>query len=473
MGEILADRYELIAPLGRGGMGQVWEARDRRLGGRRIAVKLLTDDQMAAHDDSTELLRRFTREASVTAGLQHPGVPAVHDVGSYSGGLYLAMELVEGRSLDDLVEAHGPLPVGWAAAIAAQVCAVLAIAHERGLVHRDIKPQNLMLTRDGTVKVLDFGVATVLESGPGLTRITHTGAAIGTPAYMAPEQLRGERTSPRTDLYALGCVLYEMLSGGPVFTAATAPAMIAKHLQETPAPLQRTDLNPKLHWLVRQLLLKDPAQRPGSAREVYERLLPYVGQVTRLGDIDPVGGAAGAIHTYARVLVRLAGAAPPAPAPQTPYAVPEATSGAASGADHDERHRQHVPRHTPGHVPGTAPADVPRPRRSFGRLLRHLSWTLPGAFSLGFLNWVGFLYVGLRHQKTAWLVSAAIHMLLAAVLFGLIVSVPDEDHLLNGLLAGSLLLLWFGGFFHAMVVAAQRLRLLDRDPPPIPYSTYH
>ncbi|MBA9003424.1 serine/threonine-protein kinase [Thermomonospora cellulosilytica] len=463
MGEVLADRYELIAPLGRGGMGQVWEARDRRLGGRRVAVKLLTDDQMAAHGDSTELLRRFTREASVTAGLQHPGVPAVHDAGPYAGGLYLVMELVEGRSLADLVDAHGPLPVGWAAAIAAQVCAVLAIAHDRGLVHRDIKPQNLMLTRDGTVKVLDFGVATVLEAGPGLTRITHTGAVIGTPAYMAPEQLRGERPGPRTDLYALGCVLYEMLSGGPVFAATTAHAMIAKHLQETPAPLHRTDLNPELHWLVRQLLAKDPAQRPGSAREVYERLLPYVGEATRLGDIDPVGGASSAIHTYARILVRLSGTTASTAAPQNPYAAYSAASTAGHGGAYGGY---------PQHVPGTMPAGAARPQRSFGRLLRHLLWTLPSALGLGFFNWIGFLYVGLRHQNKGWLASAVVYMLLSVGLLGLIVSIPEETHPLDGVAAGYLFLMWFGGFFHSMVVAVQRLRLLDRDPPPVPYTAY-
>jgi len=458
VGEVLADRYELVAPLGRGGMGQVWEAQDRRLGGRRVAVKLLTDDQMAAHGDSTELLRRFTREASVTAGLQHPGVPAVHDVGSYSGGLYLAMELVEGRSLDALVKTHGPLPVGWSAAIAAQVCAVLAIAHERGLVHRDIKPQNLMLTRDGTVKVLDFGVATVLEGGPGLTRITHTGAAIGTPAYMAPEQLRGEQTSPRTDLYALGCVLYEMLSGGPVFTATTAPAIIAKHLQETPAPLQRTDLPSELHWLVRQLLAKDPAQRPGSAREVYERLLPHVGQATPLGDIDPVGRSSSAIHGYARILAQLVGTVPPTPAPQNPYAVPVATPDVGGGL--------------PQYAPGTAPAPVPRPHRGSGRLLRHLLWTLPGALSLGMLTWVGFLYVGARHQKRSWMAFSVIYMLLSAALIGLIVSIPEGQHPLDGVAAAFMMMLWFGGFFHSVVTAVQRLRLLDPEPPPAPYPMY-
>src|SRR5215469_6799767 len=158
-------------------MGQVWEGRDERLG-RAVAVKLLAVDAADARSPRDNGVRRFTREAAVTAGLTHPGVPAIYDAGEYHAGLYLVMELIDGCTLGDLIAEQGPLPVGWAAAIAAQVAAVLAAAHERGVVHRDIKPQNVMLTADGTAKILDFGVA-----GIDSQRITSTGISVGTPAY--------------------------------------------------------------------------------------------------------------------------------------------------------------------------------------------------------------------------------------------------------------------------------------------------
>ena len=191
-------RYMLASPLGRGGMGQVWEGRDTRLD-RRVAVKLLTTGAFAASPESDVDVRRFTREAAVTAGLAHPGVPAIFDAGTYDGGLYLVMELVDGCTVADLVAEQGPLPVAWAAGIAGQVAAVLAAAHQRGIIHRDIKPQNVMVTQDGAVKVLDFGVAGIVSQ-----RLTSTGVAVGTPGYIAPEQLYNLPATPQADLYALG-----------------------------------------------------------------------------------------------------------------------------------------------------------------------------------------------------------------------------------------------------------------------------
>ncbi|MFC6935512.1 protein kinase [Actinomadura yumaensis] len=260
-------------PLGRGGMGQVWEAVERA-SGRRVAVKLVTHEVIADRSDPAELIRRFSREVSVTAGLGHPGVPAVHDTGIYEEGLYLVMDLVEGCTIDELIAERGALPYAEAATIAAQVCSVLAVAHERGLVHRDIKPQNLMLADDGAVKVLDFGVAAVLES-PGAARITQTGTPIGTLAYMAPEQLRGERVVPRTDLYALGCVLYEMLTGRRVFEAPSPHAVGYQHLERRPDPIGRPDVPRALEHLVQRLLAKDPGQRPADANEVLTLLQPF------------------------------------------------------------------------------------------------------------------------------------------------------------------------------------------------------
>ncbi|MBO0824063.1 MAG: serine/threonine protein kinase, partial [Actinobacteria bacterium] len=203
---VLADRYKLVGPLGRGGMGQVWEAVDTRLD-RKVAVKLLTAGPFAASPNFGPDVRRFIREATVTAGFTHPSVPAIFDAGTYDGGLYLVMEFVDGCTIADLVAEQGPLPLAWAAGIAGQVAAVLALAHEREILHRDIKPQNVMLTRDGTAKILDFGVARIIRE-----RTTTTGVTVGTPGYIAPELLDNQPATPQADLYGLGCLLYEMLA---------------------------------------------------------------------------------------------------------------------------------------------------------------------------------------------------------------------------------------------------------------------
>ncbi|MBO4238585.1 serine/threonine-protein kinase [Pseudonocardia alni] len=210
MTRVVADRYRLDAfPIGRVGMGEVWLGRDTRLD-RPVAVKFVRFPD-GGHRD--ELVRRFVRESRITAGIEHPGVPAVYDVGTDDGVPYMVMRRVRGIRVADLVAEHGPLPLGWAAAIAAQVCAVLAAAHAAELVHRDLKPGNLMLGPDGVVRVLDFGLAAALASGD--SRITRSGEALGTPAYMAPELVMAGRTDPRTDLYALGATLHEMLTRSP------------------------------------------------------------------------------------------------------------------------------------------------------------------------------------------------------------------------------------------------------------------
>ena len=190
---VLDDRYALDdLPIGRGGMGEVWGARDLRLD-RRVAIKLI---RFPDGTPDPELVRRFHRESRITARLEHPGVPAVHDTGVAADGRpYLVMQYVEGISVADVVAEHGPLPIGWAAAIAAQTCAVLAAAHAASLVHRDLKPANLVLGPDGAVRVLDFGLAVAL--GAGDSQITRSGQTIGTPAYMAPELVVGEPTGPR------------------------------------------------------------------------------------------------------------------------------------------------------------------------------------------------------------------------------------------------------------------------------------
>ena len=413
---VLADRYTLVSPLGRGGMGQVWEALDTRLN-RKVAVKLLTAGAFAASPESDLDVRRFTREATVTAGLAHPSVPAIFDAGTYDGGLYLVMELVDGCTIADLTAEQGPLPVAWAAAVAGQVAAVLAIAHERQVLHRDIKPQNVMLTRDGTAKVLDFGIAGVISQ-----RITSTGVTVGTPGFIAPEQLNGLPATPQTDLYGLGCLLYEMLAGEPVFTAPSPAGLFRMHLDQAPPPLRRRDVPPQLEWLLRQLLAKDPAHRPADARQAYDLLLPFVEPPGPLGDIDPGAARAAGLQLYAHLLARLSGAGASGPV-----------------------------------ITGARPAmKAPGTRNDAGWTVRHSLWLLP-TFLLGGLGaWLSFGYIAIRHQRLPWLAAAAAYVGLSATAFTLAALGPASGTgpltVVSDVGASCLLALWPAAIIHGLWV---------------------
>ncbi|GAA2190057.1 serine/threonine-protein kinase [Micromonospora lupini] len=274
-GDRIGDRYELTYPVGRGGMGQVWAGFDERLD-RPVAIKFLR--QVEVPEDERETAgKRFRREARATARLDHPGVPAVHDLGVHGEDLFLVMQLVPGILLADHIAEEERLPVGEAASIAAQVCSVLVAAHAASLVHRDLKPQNLMITPAGVVKVLDFGVAALL--GPAeASRLTATGRTLGTPAYIAPEQAQGGPVGPAADLYAVGCILFEMLAGCPPYEAANAPDMMRRHI-DSPIPIiteYRSDVPDDLAHLLYCLLAKGPAERPASARKVRQLLTPFL-----------------------------------------------------------------------------------------------------------------------------------------------------------------------------------------------------
>ncbi|MEU0932271.1 protein kinase [Embleya sp. NPDC005971] len=273
-GRVIAGRYELSAAIGRGGMGQVWKAYDQTLQ-RRVAVKLLRTDLVDTAGDRGAMERRFLRECRVTAGIDHPGLVTVFDGGADEGELYLVMQLLDGCDLADLIAENQPVPWEWAVAVAAQICSVLAAVHAVPVVHRDLKPRNVMVRRDGTVKVLDLGVAAVLD--PESTKLTTTGAMPGSPAYMAPEQMNGI-VEPRTDLYALGCLLYEMLAGQAPFAGPTMASVMLGHLNGTPEPLgaRRPDIPAGLDRLVLHLLGKQPDQRPANAQEVYRLLAPLL-----------------------------------------------------------------------------------------------------------------------------------------------------------------------------------------------------
>ncbi|GAA4206455.1 serine/threonine protein kinase PkaE [Microbispora amethystogenes] len=303
--KIIGGRYELDPnSRRRGGMGEVWFGYDKRLD-RPIAIKFIRVDRLADGRPDDELTRRFVRESRITASLEHPGVPAVYDCGTDGDDLYLVMQLVRGAPLNDLLDEVEEIPVGWAAAVAAQVCSVLAVAHANSLVHRDLKPANLMLCPDGTVKVLDFGVAAALS--PSATRLTVTGVVVGTAEYMAPEQTMSGTTSPQTDLYALGVILHELLAGRNQFAAETPLASMRRHVDEPPVPVRtlRPDVPEGLERLILWLLAKKPEDRPSGAALVYERLLPFCRELPPLpGFVD--GGAAQPVRMYAAVVGRVA-----------------------------------------------------------------------------------------------------------------------------------------------------------------------
>ncbi|MBB4986052.1 MULTISPECIES: serine/threonine-protein kinase [Streptomyces] len=287
-GRVIGGRYELSTVIGQGGMGQVWTAYDGRLD-RRVAVKLLRPATMTGPATAAdELRRRFVRECRVTAQVDHPGLVTVHDAGSDGDDLYLVMQYVQGADLADHLAEHDPYPWEWAVSVAAQLCAVLAAVHAVPIVHRDLKPRNVMIRPDGTVLVLDLGVASVLDTDT--TRLTQTGSPIGSPAYMAPEQAMGGAVGPSTDLYALGVLLHELLSGNVPFAGSTALGVLHRHLYEPPAPLRRLrpEVPEALEALVLRLLAKDPQARPSGAHEVYEQLLPLLpARGAPAGPMDP------------------------------------------------------------------------------------------------------------------------------------------------------------------------------------------
>ncbi|WP_406312620.1 serine/threonine protein kinase [Streptosporangium sp. NBC_01639] len=274
-GTIIDGRYELDPHSRRsGGMGEVWFGYDNRLD-RQIAIKFIRADRFPDGRPDEDLARRFVRESRITARLEHPGVPTVYDCGPYGEDLYMVMQLVKGCPVSALLD-ETRVPVAWAVAIAAQVCSVLAVAHANSLVHRDLKPGNLMLCPDGTVKVLDFGIAAALAT-TDTTTLTRTGEVLGTPSYMAPEQAMTGMAGPQSDLYSLGVILDEMLAGDNQFAAPTALATMRNHTDATPRPLRtrRRDVPEGLERLVLWLLAKKPEKRPRSADVVYERLLDF------------------------------------------------------------------------------------------------------------------------------------------------------------------------------------------------------
>ena len=271
--------YEILSPIGAGGMGEVYRARDPKLG-RDVAIKVLPED--VARDP--DRLARFEREARSLAALNHPGIVTIFAVEEAEGARFLAMELVEGESLDTLI-APGGLPFARFLEIAVPLADKASAAHERGIVHRDLKPGNVMVTREGRVKVLDFGLARVdagnsnvdLTSTPTESRVTNLtseGQVFGTVAYMSPEQARGARVDARSDVFSLGIVMYPLLTGERPFHGAPAVDLISSILRDRPASVTdlRADLTPDLARVVRRCLEKEPRDRYQTSRDVYNEL---------------------------------------------------------------------------------------------------------------------------------------------------------------------------------------------------------
>jgi serine/threonine-protein kinase len=255
-------QYEILELLGAGAMGEVYKARDQRLG-REVALKFLPAD--LTRDPSAR--RRFLHEAQAVALLDHPNVATIYEVGESEGGrAYLALAFYEGETLQQKLE-RGPLPLAEAVGIARQIARGLGAAHRRQIVHRDVKPANIVVLPDGTVKLLDFGLAKMI----GATSLTRLGASPGTPAYKSPEQTRGEKVDPRSDLWAVGVVLYEMVTGRQPFGGEYEQAMIYSILNETPKPLGK-ELPPELSEVIDRALKKDPAERYATAEELKEDL---------------------------------------------------------------------------------------------------------------------------------------------------------------------------------------------------------
>jgi serine/threonine-protein kinase len=258
--QVFDGRYKVVRKLGTGGMANVYLAEDQELG-RRVAIKMLDD----RHAQDEQFVERFRREAKNAAGLSHPNVVSIYDRGQAEGTYYIAMEYLEGRTLKELLVARGPTPIPVAIDYARQILAALGFAHRNGVVHRDIKPHNVAVAPDGRIKVMDFGIARA-----GTSQMTETGSIIGTAQYLSPEQAKGAPVGPTSDIYSVGIVLYEMLTGAVPFTGDTPLEIAMKHLSATPEPPseQRPEVPHELDAIVLRALAKRPEDRYQTAEDM-------------------------------------------------------------------------------------------------------------------------------------------------------------------------------------------------------------
>lgn len=313
-GAVLGNRYTLGERIAVGGMGEVWEATDQVLG-RIVAIKLLSPGLA----DQSGFAQRFREEARNTAALSHPNIAAVYDYGEDAGANWLVMELVKGEPLSQTISEQGALSPERTISVISQAAHALQAAHDRGVIHRDVKPANILLKPDGEVKLTDFGIARATDAAP----ITRTGEVMGTAQYISPEQATGQPVSPKSDIYALGCVAYEMLTGRRPFDEGSPVATAMAHVT-TPPPALPTSVPPALAQVVMACLAKDPADRPESARALADTLrgAPTGGfpatapmaRTERLGAATRVAPAAGAATAPPRRPDPATGAGAPVPA---------------------------------------------------------------------------------------------------------------------------------------------------------------
>ncbi|MFQ5817019.1 MAG: protein kinase [Terriglobia bacterium] len=337
-------RYELLDELGRGAMGVVYKAYDPSVG-RMVALKTVRLDVSGAERE--ELVKRLRQEAQAAGRLEHPNIVTIYDAGEAEGLFYLTMQFIKGRTLAELMAERTLLPVQQIVLLLEQVCDALDYAHERGIVHRDLKPTNIIVARDGMAKIVDFGVAKIAEGGT-----TKAGMVLGTPNYMSPEQAQGGRVDRRSDIFSLGTIFYELLTGEKAFPGNTPTAIIHKIVHEDPIPLRVLEpgIDPALEIIIRKALTKDPYKRYQSCRQMKANLTDF-----RTGK-----------HTVvqARELLSDFQAAQPTPAAATPAAAPRPTP---------RRPRKKAPPRPP--PPRTA-------RRAVGLVVTIVLWS-----GLGYWSW--------------------------------------------------------------------------------------
>ncbi len=289
VGEVLADRYELEELVGTGGMSSVFRAHDRLLD-RKVALKVLHEQ----YTEDDEYVARFKHEARSVATLSHPNIVTVIDRGEHENRQFIVFEYVDGDNLKQLIQRRGPAPVATALELAMQIARGLSFAHQQGLVHRDVKPQNVLLNGDGQAKVTDFGIARSLDVKHGMTQ---TGTVLGTSDYIAPEQAQGQRVDEHTDVYSLGVVLYEMLTNEVPFPGENFVAVAMRHINEPPPPIRdkRPDVPPRVEAAVQRAMAKDPNDRFPTMADFCRELEACLAEVQ---------GSEGAATTVAPALPR-------------------------------------------------------------------------------------------------------------------------------------------------------------------------
>jgi serine/threonine-protein kinase len=304
---VLNDRYELQQRIGRGGMADVWLARDLLLD-RPVAIKVLFPEFAV----DPNFVERFRREAQAAANLNHPNIVGVYDWGRHANTYFMAMEYVQGRTLADILRANRSVTSQQAAEIAIEVAGALSFAHRSGVVHRDIKPANILIGSSGSVKVADFGIARAMNA-PIESNLTQVGSVMGTATYFSPEQAQGAQPDPRSDLYSLGVVLYEMVGGRPPFTGENPVSIAYKQVHENPEPLNRlvADVPKSFEAIVAKLLAKRPEIRYQSADEVRDELRRYRNGEPVQALVALMGGAAAAGAAAGVTTASLPRTAPP------------------------------------------------------------------------------------------------------------------------------------------------------------------